>query len=66
VGWGEVGLSPNDWVARDGGIRIGAREVLAMLIVIGVLLVIGAVFYIYGPLPRIFPSDCPGCFFSRP
>ena len=61
-----MGLSPNDWVARDGGMRIRARDALAVLIVIGLVLLIGAALYIYGPLPHIFPADCPNCVFSRP
>jgi hypothetical protein len=66
VGRGELGLLPNDWAARDRSRRIRARDAIAVLLVIAVMLVIGAALYIYGPLPSIFPANCPGCIVNRP
>ena len=61
--WGGMWLPPDE--VLSGRTRFGAREVAIGLLAVALLLLLGAVLWVYGPLPQLFPRDCLSCFFYR-
>ncbi len=66
--WGGLWLRPDPVLEGSSGrLRFGAREIaIAGILLTLLLLLLGAMFWVYGPLPQLLPVDCKGCFISRP
>jgi len=65
-GHGEVRLSDDELWGDGSRQRLTGGQLTALVIVIAVLIAVGLAIWLFGPLPRLLPLDCNGCFVPSP